>query len=64
MLTMARNKGRFGTMEVKCQVCGKSVILETWSAEYEQMKQSPQHPFICRTCQDRIRSEAKNEQRL
>ncbi|PSR33546.1 MAG: DUF2197 domain-containing protein [Sulfobacillus benefaciens] len=51
-------------MEVKCQVCGKSVILETWSAEYEQLKQSPQHPFICRTCQDRIRSEAKNEQRL
>lgn len=51
-------------MEVKCQVCGKSVMLETWSAEYEHVKQSPQHPFICQMCQDRIRSEAKSNQHL
>lgn len=49
-------------MQVTCQICGRKHTLAAWSEEYEKLKSAPQHPYICHTCQEKIRSEAARDQ--
>lgn len=47
---------------IKCQVCGKEDTLKSWDKEYELLKQSPNHTYICPNCEARIRADAKDSQ--
>ena len=51
-------------MQVRCQICGKVTEVAVWTKEYQRLKDSPDHPYICRACQQKIQSEAKKDQKL
>ncbi|MDA8193312.1 MAG: DUF2197 domain-containing protein [Thermaerobacter sp.] len=48
-------------MQVKCQICGRAEDVPAWSEDFEKLKEGTKHPYICKTCQDLIRSDAHRE---
>lgn len=50
-------------MELKCHICGRTVEVETWTEEYQRLKESIDPAFICDACQEKIRIEARQDQR-
>ena len=50
-------------MELRCTVCGAVKDVEKWQEEYEKAREHAKEPFICETCQERIRRDAQNEVR-
>lgn len=50
-------------MQVRCQICGTVSEVEVWTKEYQLLKYSPDHPYICHTCQQKIQVEAKQGQK-
>lgn len=48
-------------MHVQCQICGQAVEVSVWSEDYEKLKQSSEHPYICEGCADKIRADAMKD---
>ncbi len=49
-------------MTVKCRVCGRTVEVARWSKEYERLKATDHPAYVCDSCQQRIRTDAQNQQ--
>jgi len=48
-------------VELTCQICGQKVTIAEWTEEYERLKSHPDTPYICPSCQEKIRREANRE---
>ncbi|MCL8208682.1 MAG: DUF2197 domain-containing protein [Actinomycetia bacterium] len=48
-------------MTIRCTVCGKAFAVAKWNEAYERLRQHQTEPYVCDTCQARIRREAQDE---
>lgn len=50
-------------LEVVCQICGAKASVSKWEPEYKEVREGKSPPYICPSCQDRIRAEAQRQER-
>ena len=46
-------------MELRCSLCGCKVEITKVHKDYQKMAANPEKPWICATCQDRVRFQAR-----
>lgn len=47
-------------IELTCQVCGKVEQVDKWRPEYEEVQEGKEPPYICASCEAKIRAEIQH----
>jgi len=48
------------SIELTCQVCGKVEQVDKWRPEYEEVQEGKKPPYICASCEAKIRAEIQH----
>ncbi|MBO8167824.1 MAG: DUF2197 domain-containing protein [Thermoanaerobacteraceae bacterium] len=50
-------------MEVKCSICGRKQEITKVHKDFQKLRKDPTAPFICDYCNDRLKFQAREEQK-